>query len=291
MPDLKISAAPPNPAPAGTDSFATNKAGVDFQTTLSQILAAIIFPPPPPEVNDLSAAVTWANIPDANVPASAVTQHQAALAILRAQLTDLATVSQAEAEAGVATTDRIWTAERVAQAIAALGGGGGGFPEYLFYADQFENPNNADWNINALAPAAADSNNAALTVRLFDDAVAEGVGMQFKLPLTATSLTFETVSRAETTPAGAVVASPRIHLRTIGDNAAVPAPPNTQLSLTGIDLPTNENFQYDSQTITFAFLGLTAGDYVQFEYSRNATLPADTLVGDWALLSLRVSFT
>lgn len=34
-------------------------------------------------------------------------------------------VSQAEAEAGVATTERIWTAQRVAQAIAALGGGGG----------------------------------------------------------------------------------------------------------------------------------------------------------------------
>lgn len=31
------------------------------------------------EVNDLSVAVTWANIPDANVPASAVTQHRAAL--------------------------------------------------------------------------------------------------------------------------------------------------------------------------------------------------------------------
>lgn len=34
-------------------------------------------------------------------------------------------VSQAEAEAGVATTVRRWTAQRVAQAIAALAGGGG----------------------------------------------------------------------------------------------------------------------------------------------------------------------
>ena len=37
----------------------------------------------------------------------------------------LDTVSQAEAEAGVSTTVRAWTAQRVAQAIAALGGGGG----------------------------------------------------------------------------------------------------------------------------------------------------------------------
>lgn len=36
-------------------------------------------------------------------------------------------VSQAEAEAGTATTERIWTAQRVKQAIDALGGGGGAF--------------------------------------------------------------------------------------------------------------------------------------------------------------------
>ncbi len=38
---------------------------------------------------------------------------------------DLDTVSQAEAEAGTATTTRAWTAQRVSQSIAALAGGGG----------------------------------------------------------------------------------------------------------------------------------------------------------------------
>jgi hypothetical protein len=41
MADLKISAATLNPAPAGTDNFATDKAGVDFRTTLAQIIAAV----------------------------------------------------------------------------------------------------------------------------------------------------------------------------------------------------------------------------------------------------------
>ena len=41
------------------------------------------------ETNDLTAAVTWANIPDANVPASAVTQHTAALTITESQISDL----------------------------------------------------------------------------------------------------------------------------------------------------------------------------------------------------------
>jgi hypothetical protein len=39
MADLKISAATLNPAPAGTDNFATDKAGADFRTTLDQIKA------------------------------------------------------------------------------------------------------------------------------------------------------------------------------------------------------------------------------------------------------------
>jgi len=46
-------------------------------------------------------------------------------------------VSQAEAEAGTSTTVRRWTAERVAQAIAALetGGGGGGGTDFIFAYD------------------------------------------------------------------------------------------------------------------------------------------------------------
>lgn len=48
----------------------TTEAGVNFDLTAGG---------GGPEVNDLTAAVTWANIPDANVPASAVTQHVGAI--------------------------------------------------------------------------------------------------------------------------------------------------------------------------------------------------------------------
>lgn len=39
------------------------------------------------ETNDLTAAVTWANVPDGNITQSSVTQHQAALSIAGSQLT------------------------------------------------------------------------------------------------------------------------------------------------------------------------------------------------------------
>ncbi len=60
------------------------------------------------EVNDLTAAVVWANIPDVNVPESAVTQHEAALAITESQIADgtiLARVGSAE------TITSAWTFE------------------------------------------------------------------------------------------------------------------------------------------------------------------------------------
>ena len=43
------------------------------------------------EVNDLTSAVTWANVPDANITQSSVTQHQAALSITESQISDLGT--------------------------------------------------------------------------------------------------------------------------------------------------------------------------------------------------------
>ena len=41
------------------------------------------------ETNDLSSAVTWANVPDANITQSSVTQHQSALSITESQISDL----------------------------------------------------------------------------------------------------------------------------------------------------------------------------------------------------------
>jgi hypothetical protein len=41
------------------------------------------------ETNDLTAAVTWANVPDANITQGSVTQHQAALSITESQISDL----------------------------------------------------------------------------------------------------------------------------------------------------------------------------------------------------------
>lgn len=49
------------------------------------------------EANNLTTAVTWANVPDANITQSSVTQHQGALSITESQISDLQTYLTAEA--------------------------------------------------------------------------------------------------------------------------------------------------------------------------------------------------
>ena len=157
---------------------------------------------------------------------------------------------------------------------------------FTFDARRMENPTNADWAVNALAPATPDSNNAGVIVRRFDDTTDEGVGFSVRIPPAATDMTIYFVSRAETAPGGAVTAALDLYRRDFPDNAA-PSAWSAALALTAIDLPTNENWQYDEQTITLATLGLTAGEEVQFELVRNG----GTLSGDWTLKSIALTFS
>ena len=342
--------------PAGQGALFISTASNSTWTVLLKEGAAVA------EVNDLSAAVTWANIPDANVPASAVTQHQAALSIAETQIPDgaiLARVGAAETITGgwdfnsqvkilggntlrIQDPTNLDRAEFHADGVnftltltnladmiilgcaefkvanykfnvdQALGAGqdgfvltydnasgqitakvlpaGGGLPEFQFFADQLQNPITADWAVNALAPAAADSNNDGLTVRLFDDTVEEGVGFIAEVPAGATNIVFDFVSRAETTPGAARTVGLDIYNRGIPNNAAVQAW-STATQLTDLDIPTNEFFQEDSQSVALATLGITAGETTQLELVRTTPTGGTDLTGDWGLLLVKVSFT
>jgi hypothetical protein len=70
-------------ASAGTAALSYNNSTGAFTFTppdLSSYLTA--------ETNDLTSAVTWANVPNANITESSVTQHEAALSITSTQVTD-----------------------------------------------------------------------------------------------------------------------------------------------------------------------------------------------------------
>ena len=67
---------------SGTAQTLTNKSG-----NISQWTNDVGYLTSFTETNDLTAAVTWANVPDANITESSVTQHEAALSIGNSQLT------------------------------------------------------------------------------------------------------------------------------------------------------------------------------------------------------------
>jgi len=161
---------------------------------------------------------------------------------------------------------------------------------YQFYADQLDTPVTPNWAVTGMAPANVDSLNSALLVRRFDDTAEEGVGFALELPNSASNIEIAPRARAETAPGGARQVILKLYNRDISDNAAVGAW-SAGTTLTAIDIPTNAYFQYDSQTISFTTLGLTAGRITQFELTRNGADGNDSLVGDWSLLYIKITFT
>jgi hypothetical protein len=162
------------------------------------------------------------------------------------------------------------------------------FQTFQFFADQFENPNNSDWAVNALAPAAPDTNDDSLTNRLFDDTTEEGVGFPIFIPIGAINMKLTIVSRAETAPGAARTVGLKLYER--GVPGAVDSW-SAGIQLTDIDIPTSEQWQTDTQEDTLSNWGLTAGQVHQFELTRVNPSGGTELIGDWALLLLQVSFS
>lgn len=163
------------------------------------------------------------------------------------------------------------------------------FPEFQFNADNMQSPTNADWVVAQLAPLSADASANALSVRLFDDVEVEGAGFELEIPSGATSIVLSFKARAVTAPGAAATVGLELYNRGIPDNAAVEAW-SSATTLTDIDIPTNAFFQYDTQTITLASLGVTAGELTKFELTRVDPTGGTELVGDWALVQIKVGF-
>lgn len=161
---------------------------------------------------------------------------------------------------------------------------------FQFFADQLDVPNNADWAVNALAPSVADSNDNNKVVAAFDDTTEEGRGFVVRIPAGAKSMILKPVGRAETGPPGTRTVGLKLYQQGNPDDAALDAW-SAGLVLMDIDIPiTTEFFQYDSQTIALATLGVVAGEVTHFELTRIAPTGGTDLVGDWNLLELEVDF-
>ena len=158
-----------------------------------------------------------------------------------------------------------------------------------FFASSLDSPNNADWVINALAPAIADPTNAGLTVRQFSNTTEQGVGCFVPIPSNATNITFAYKGRAQTAPGTTGTLQMRFYARNLANNTAT-GTWSAANNLTSVGVPTNANWQYYSSTATLASLSLTAGNLYQFEFTRNVAVSGNPAV-NWLLVDLEISFT
>lgn len=204
---------------------------------------------------------------------------------------DILTHNSNNARLGIGTNGQVLVADSAESLglkwvdVAAI------FRDYIYWADMLENPVNADWAENSLAPGATDSNNNALPVRRFDDTTEEGVGLTVLVPVGAVNIVFSFVSRAESSPGANQNVVPKIYARELPDNAAVESW-TAGTNLTALAMPNSvEHWQYDEQEISLASLSLVAGRVTQFELTRVGTDVGDDLTGDWTLLLWKVNFT
>ena len=143
-----------------------------------------------------------------------------------------------------------------------------------------------------LSPAAlvADVTYTSLLVLGFDDATSEGVKFGATVPVGATSIGFRYTSKPRTIPAGAVAVNTALYTRRFADNVA-PGAWSAVNNLGTLAFANNLNMRLHTQTITLATLGITAGEFVDFELIRRGGDASDTLVGDWQLAEFGVFFT
>lgn len=177
-------------------------------------------------------------------------------------------------------------------AILALATASTVWPVRYFKAIDFDDPNNSGWTINANANIDLDATSTAMKVRAFDDTAVEGVGFLLFVPSSATNLIFKWRGRCATAPATGKKVALGLYSKGFPDGDAVAAWSSITNIRDTIEIAANAYYLYDTATISLATLGLTADRLYLFEMVRvGSDATYDTLVGDWLLASMEITFS
>ena len=151
----------------------------------------------------------------------------------------------------------------------------------VYQAASLESPNNSDWPVNALAPVINDATYPSINIRSFTAGAENGVGFYWSVPSGASTVTFNFKGRAATAPGASSTVILRLYSKLIPNNSA-PGAWSAATTIITITLPTNAFYQYNSVTIPLSTLGLTAGNFYEFEMTRNG----GTLTSAWNMAEM-----
>jgi hypothetical protein len=160
-------------------------------------------------------------------------------------------------------------------------------PSVPIYKEQFpawrvDIPTNADYTVNAIAPAVTDPTNNGLTVRQFDDTTEQGFVFMLEVPANSTGINFKFKGRAQTSPGASRNVGWKLYFRKIGDAAT----PSTWSSLVLSNLNLSDaNRHYYTQFIKLTDPGtaIVAGSLYEFEITRPAPSSGTNLTGNFLL--------
>ena len=164
---------------------------------------------------------------------------------------------------------------------------------FTFFANSLDNPINADWAVNALAPVITDPTYNSISQRQFSNTTEQGVGFMVSIPAGATQATFKLRGRAATAVAGTNVVQFRVRTRSIA-NGAAPSVWSGTTELNNISITNTTNFQYFTQTVALASFAtaLSADNMYLFELTRRVTgLTGTNLAANFLLTEVTVEFS
>jgi hypothetical protein len=175
--------------------------------------------------------------------------------------------------------------------IAITGGGSSSTARFSYFANSFDTPISTDYPIPVQAIAVPDPLRTSLIVRAFSNTTEQGVAFTCSIPAGATQMTIKSRGRADTAPSTASVVQPRLYFRQLPNNAAVGAW-SSAYELVNINIPTNNYFQYSSQTLALSTVGLVADKIYQFEITRRVTgVTGTNLPYEFLLVELTIEFS
>ena len=161
------------------------------------------------------------------------------------------------------------------------------YSDIQVFADQMDSPNNANWAVNAFAPAAADGISNALIVRQFSHAAEQGAGFAIRIPASAINIYFGFTFRADAAPGAPTTVKFKVYSRSVSV-PGVPGPGWIANGTVDIAIQADTKYYYGEYSGAILGLGFVPGEISQIEI----TIPvASAYAGTVDLWSVRVYYS
>lgn len=174
----------------------------------------------------------------------------------------------------------------------SIPGGTAILKSFVYYPASLDNPINASWIVNSIAPMISDPAYGAFNVRRFNNITEQGIGCYLTVPPGANNVTVKFKGRAQTAVGADSIVQPRLYIKAIPNNATVGSW-LSPIEMTNLAVPNDAVFHYYQQTLSLSIVNMVSSGLYQLEVTRRTSgLTGGTnLSSDWLMIELSFDFT